>query len=124
MVKMSFEQLKEVLEWASRQKDKKGRSLLEKARESIETGSYLKYNTTLETSDREFLSDGTPIVYWDCDCLASNEGKHKDKPCKHVIAHIILAHEEELRKSPKWDRWFSSYYNKQIEKALRAFEQF
>lgn len=117
MVKLSTAQLKEILRWASRQKDKKGRSLLERARESLETGSYLKYNTTLERA-----SDGA--IEYDCTCPAINHGKHKDKPCKHVIAHIILAHEQELRKSKKWDQWFSSYHDKQIEKALRAFEQF
>ena len=124
MVKLSTAQLKAVLGWASRQKDKKGRSLLERAREALMSGSYLKYNTELEASDREFLSDGSPVVYWDCNCPASNRGRHADKPCKHVIAHIILAHESELRKSPRWEEWFSRYHDKQIEEALNAFEQF
>lgn len=125
MQRLRLKELKELLRWAKKQKDKKGRSLLERARESLTTGSYLKYNTTIEISQREFLEDGTPILYWDCNCPASNHGKHKNKPCKHVIARIILTHEKELRKySSKWDAWFSELADKQIEEALETFSAF
>ena len=122
MVKLSSQHLREVLRWASRQKDKKGRSLLERARESLETGSWLKYNTVLEPSDREFLSDGTPIIYWDCDCPDAQRRKDDNKMCKHALAKLILLHEKELRKSPKWDEWFSHYEQAQIQRALKEFD--
>ncbi len=125
MQKLRLKELKELFRWASKQKDSRGKSLLQRARESIETSSYLKYNTTIEISQREFLEDGTPILYWDCNCPASNHGKHKNKPCKHTIAHIILTHEKELRKhSKKWDAWFSELENKQIQQALETFSAF
>ena len=117
MVKLSLDQLKELFRWASKQKDKKGRSLLERARESIETSSYLKYNTQIE------IKDGN--LYWDCDCRDARKRKHSRACCKHAIAHIILTHEKELRKySRKWDAWFSELENKQIQEALQAFEAF
>ena len=114
MVKLNKAQLKEIFGWASRRKDRKGRSLLERARESLMTGSYLKYNTTLEMA-----KDGA--IEWDCDCPYV---KKTGKPCKHVIANLILIHEQELRKSEKWNRFFEEYYNAKIEEVLDAFSQF
>jgi len=115
MVKLSTSQLKEVLGWASRQRDAKGRSLLERARQSLLSGSYLKYNTSLSKAE-----DGA--VVWDCDCPYVQK---TGKPCKHVIAHIILAHMEELRESSKaWEEWVNEYWSKQVEEAINAFAQF
>lgn len=107
MNKLTREQLREVLRWAENQRDKKGRSLLERARESLMSGSYLKYNTEVEVGEG---------VDYDCDCPAMNRGKHKDKPCKHVIAILILIHEKELRAlSKKWDCWFKEFKDRQVE---------
>ena len=117
MVKVELPKLKELFRWASRQKDRKGRSLLERARESLLTGSYLKYNTTLELSETEYVN-GHPVIYWDCNC---SYAKHKEKPCKHVFARLIKLHEEELRKhSKKWDEWFRELENR----VLQAFSSF
>jgi len=124
MKKLSLEALKEVFKWASKQKDRKGRSLLERARESLLKGSYLKYNTSLELSKTEYVNEH-PVIYWDCNCPAASKGKHKNKPCKHVIARLILTHEKELRKhSKKWDAWFTELENKQKQEALKAFSAF
>ncbi|NPA40831.1 MAG: SWIM zinc finger family protein [Aquificae bacterium] len=122
MVKLSASQLNEILGWASRQRDAKGRSLLERARQSLLSGSYLKYNTTLEVSQREFLDDGTPVLNWDCTCpYAQKTGK----PCKHVIANLILHHQSYLcEHSKEWRAWFEEFTSKQIEEALDAFAQF
>ena len=117
MAKVSLEVLKELFRWASRQRDKKGCSLLERASESLLTGSYLKYNTTLELSETEYVN-GHPVIYWDCNCP---DAKRKEKPCKHVFARLIKLHEEELRKhSKKWDEWFKEVENK----VLQAFSSF
>ena len=114
MVKLSTSQLREVFGWASRQRDARGRSLLERARQSLLSGSYLKYNTILEKAE-----DGA--IEWDCDCPYVQK---TGKPCKHVIANLILIHEQELRKSEKWNRFFEEYYNAKMEEVLDAFSNF
>ena len=117
MQKLSLTELKELFRWASKRKDSKGRSLLQRARESIITGSYHKYNTQIEIKDGK--------LYWDCDCPDARKRKHSRACCKHAIAHIILTHEKELRKhSKKWNAWFSELENKQIEEALETFSAF
>jgi hypothetical protein len=113
MEKLSRTQLKEVLGWASRQKDKKGRSLLERARESLLTGSHLKYNTEVD------IAKG--IMEWDCNCPYV---KKTGKPCRHVIAQLILLHEKELSQNPKWAGWFKEYHSHKLEEVLDAFSQF
>jgi len=120
MQKLSLEALKEVFKWASKQKDRKGRSLLERARESLLTKSYLKYTTDVE------IKNG--YLYWDCNCPDARKRKHSRACCKHAIAHLILIHEKELRKhSKKWDAWFREYHQSQtkdIQEVLKTFSQF
>ncbi len=116
MVKLSSQQLKEVLRWASRQKDKKGRSLLERARESLTSGSWLKYNTELEVQDG--------CLYWDCDCPDARRRARSRACCKHVIAKLMLLHERELSESQQWAEWFRKYHDRKLEEVLDAFAQF
>jgi len=123
-MKATLKQIKELLRWASKEKDRKGRSLLERARESLRTGSYLKYNTTVEVSQRDKLSDGSPIIWWDCNCPASNKGRHKNKPCKHVIARFILMHKEELSKNSKWAQWFKELEEEKLAQVPEEFRHF
>ena len=123
MAKLKLSQLKDLFRWASKEKDKKGRSLLERARESLLKGSYLKYNTSLELSKTEYVNEH-PVIYWDCNCPAASKGKHKNKPCKHVFALLILSHKDQLIKNKKWARWFQNYEQKQEKQTLEAFSQF
>ena len=128
MNKLTLSQLRKLLRWASRQRDKKGRSLLERAKDSLIKGTYRHYNVEVEISAKESLADGHPKVYFDCTCPAINKGRYKDKPCKHVVAKMVLVHENLLRQSSEeWDRWFEEYHQaeaERIEEALKAFEAF
>lgn len=117
MVKLTPQQLGEIFRWAQAKRNKKGLSLLERARESIKAGSYLKYNTTTE------LKDG--LLLWDCNCPDAQRRKDSDAPCKHVIAWLILSNEDTLRTSSRaWDEWFREYHATIEDEVIRAFDQF
>lgn len=121
MKKLKLSQLKDLFRWARGQKDRKGRSLLERARESLLKGSYLKYNTAVEISEEAI--NGYSIIYWDCNCPSATKRNTK-KPCKHVFARLILMHEKELSESKRWREWFEEYHNQKMEETLKAFAQF
>lgn len=111
-MKLRKEELREVFEWASKQKDKKNRSLLQRARDSLLTGSYWRYNTIV-------WRDGKTLKY-ECDC---EWAKRRREACKHVIAYLILANEETLKNSKKWRKFFEEYYAK-VEEVLKVFDRF
>ena len=106
MRKLSKKRLHHLLWWCTQQKDTKGRTLLERAKESIVNGTYLlRYITNVDIATEE---DPEGIVYFDCTCPFLSKRPHEQRPCKHVIAHLLLIHEKELRESSKkWEEWFS-----------------
>lgn len=118
---MQKAQLEHLFQWAVAQKDKKGRTLLERAREYLLEHPYAdKYQTEIailpETDGRGFN-----VIEWHCTC---GHAKKKDTPiCKHAIAKIILMERETLEASPKWKTFFEEY-DRKISKLLEDFQWF
>ena len=90
--------LSEFLEWAKEEKDKRGRSLLERARDSLLSGSFHRYNPT-ENS---------------CTCPYF---RRTGKTCKHMVALVILRNRKALEKNSRWREFFREY-DRQVEKVV------
>jgi len=116
MARLTLRGLTEVLRWASEEKDKKGRSLLERARESLRVNSYKNYRVSTDWGGLGFS----------CTCQAFQRGG--GKPCKHVIAKLLLEHKDILvRASKEWAEWFKQYHaleKERLEAVLRDFDAF
>lgn len=108
-VKATKEELREIFSWAKEEKDKRGKSLLERGRISLITGSYKQYNTEIFRDEYGML-DGT------CSCPSWRKNGY----CKHVIAHIIINNIEHLKQYKKWKEWIEKY---NIEEKLKKEEE-
>ena len=107
MKKLSLERLKDLFTWCSMQKDKEGRSLLERARDSLSSATYLKYTTKVEITENE-------EIHFYCDCPYLLNNPKQQKPCKHVIVKIIVEHADLLMAhSQKWREWLTPWLEKQ-----------
>ncbi len=93
--------LTEFLRWAVKQKDRKGVSLLQRARDTLLSGSHIKYNPTAGS----------------CSCpYFRNTGK----TCKHMVAVVILRNRKVLERNERWREFFREY-DRRIEEAFSGF---
>jgi len=90
-----YKELLAFLRWASTQFDEKGRSLLERARESMETGSYKKYVTKVDLQDKTFK----------CTCP---DHYYRGRICKHMVVRAIIMNLDVVfEKSPEWKEFIT-----------------
>lgn len=112
--RLSRKQLEGLFKTFAQVKDKKGRSLLQRAREYLlEHPKADKYATAITYT----LEDGKLFVDWDCTCKDAD--KHREgTACKHTVALLLLDHRDILETSSNWREWFKEY-----DQALRKAEE-
>jgi len=116
-MQLSKEQLAFILRWAKAQHSKSG-DLLARARQALLEWDrvVVQYNPVI---DIEPVWYGV-VIHHRCGCLAWR----KDKPCKHVLALLLLEHKEILcAHSPKWREFFASLPPRS-PRVPREFEDF
>lgn len=126
--RLSKKQLAGLLKVLAEAKDKKGRSLLERARAYLlEHPKADKYETSIDYT----LEEGKLYVDWDCSCRDANRHNHDGLACKHVVALLILDHREILESNPNWAKWFEEYdkvlqraEEEELKKVLEDFGNF
>lgn len=93
-----YKQLLSFLKWCQTQKDSQGRTLLERARETLETGSYKKYVTRVNFDTRTFK----------CTCP---DHYYRGRVCKHMVAKALIDNLDVVfEKSPEWKEFFQEKY--------------
>jgi len=97
-------ELRKLLKEAKETKDRKGMSLLERARASLLSGSFHRYNATTNS----------------CDCPYR---RRTGRTCKHMVAAVILSFREKLERHPKWREFFREL-DRRREEVLEAFSDF
>ncbi|MEM2947131.1 MAG: SWIM zinc finger family protein [Candidatus Bathyarchaeia archaeon] len=118
-IRLSRKQLASLTKSLQTQKDKKGRSLLQRAREYLmEHPKADKYTTTITYT----LEDGKLFVDWDCSCKDADRHHNDGLACKHAVALLILEHRDILETHKGWADWFKQYdevLKKAVEKEFK-----
>jgi len=119
--RLSKRQLASLFKLLAESKDKKGRSLLERARAYLlEHPKADKYATSIDYT----IEDGKLFIEWDCTCKDADRHNHDGLACKHVVALLILEHRDILERNPNWADWFKQYdevLKKAVENEIKTF---
>lgn len=117
--RLSRKQLASLTKLLAESKDKKGRSLLERARAYLlEHPKADKYTTTITYT----LEDGKLFIEWDCTCKDADRHHNDGLACKHAVALLILDHRDILETNKGWADWLKQYdeaFKKAVEKEVK-----
>ncbi len=119
--RLSMKQLTSLFKLLAESKDKKGKSLLQRARDYLlEHPKADKYATSIDYT----VENGKLFVDWDCTCKDADRHSHDGLACKHVVALLILEHRDILERNPNWADWFKQYdqaLKKAVENEIKTF---